>query len=211
MQGIRRAHGVSKDGKSPLLTSHIKAWVKNLRGTNKDLRDKALVLLGFASALRRSELVALDREDIELSPYGLILTIRKSKTDQEGEGAKIGIPYGTGETCPVAALLDWLEAVGIESGSVFRQIRKGNHIQPDRLEDKSVNLIVKDLCESIELESDNYGAHSLRAGHATQARSNGAEEQDCMRQTRHKSISVFRQYVREAELFKRNSEASLGL
>ena len=216
MQGIRRSLGVAKEGKSPLLTTHIKAWVQTLSGSLVDRRDKALVLVGYAGAFRRSELCALNREDVEVTSQGLVITVRKSKTDQEGEGRKVGIPFGRvidgqpSATCPVTALLDWLE-VGRIDGPLFRRLRRGGIVTPDRLDDKSVNLVIKGLCEAIGLDAVQYGAHSLRAGHITQARGNGADEQVTMRQSGHKSLEVFRQYVRDSGLFTRNSAQALDL
>ena len=224
MQGIRCAHGIAKEGRAPILTEHIQAWVNDVlakvpRWQNIiPVRNKAIVLLGFAGAFRRSELVGLNREDIELVPQGVIVTLRCSKTAQEGEGRKLGIPFGQigpdgqpSPTCPVAALIDWLEAGDIESGPLFRRIRRGERVTSDRLDCKTVYIIVKELAESIALDPEKYGAHSLRAGHATQATLNGALETDAMRQTRHKSAAVFHGYVRNLSLFQNNSAARLGL
>lgn len=218
MQGIRRAHGIAKEGKAPILTEHLRAWVNDVldkapkwqEKVNK--RNKALVLLGFAGAFRRSEIVGLNRDDIELVPQGLIVTLRRSKTDQEGEGRKVGIPFGQfPSTCPVKALVEWLDIGGIESGPLFRRMRRAGVISSDRLESKSVGLIVKNLALTIGLDPDLYGAHSLRAGHATQATMNGSQEADTMRQTGHKSEAVFRGYVRMAGVFQNNSASRLGL
>jgi integrase len=224
MQGIRRAHGIAKEGKSPILTEHVKAWVNDVLAkapkpqSTVTARNKALVLLGFAGAFRRSELVGLNREDLEIVPQGLIVTLRCSKADQEGEGRKVGIPFGQIEpdgqpspTCPVTAVLEWLEAACIDSGPLFRRIRRGGWMTSDRLECKTVYLIVKALADSIGLDPEKYGAHSLRAGHATQATLNGSTEADTMRQTGHKSESVFRGYVKIASVFQNNSAGRLGL
>jgi integrase len=217
MSGIRRTIGTATEGKSPILTEHVKMWAAGLGDDLVSMRDKALVLVGFAGAFRRSELVGLNVSDLEFTPQGLIVTLRKSKTDQEGKGRWVGIPYGKitngnpSPTCPVTALLAWLDVARIETGPVFRRLRRGGIITPDRLESKSVSLIVKTLCETVGLDPDLYGAHSLRAGHITQAAKNGAGERETMRQSGHKSLEVFRGYVRDAEIFQQNSAAALDL
>ncbi|MFZ6026691.1 MAG: site-specific integrase [Chloroflexota bacterium] len=217
MSGIRRTIGTATEGKAPILTEHVKTWVSGLGDDLVSMRDKALVLVGFAGAFRRSELVGLNYSDLEFTPQGVIVTLRKSKTDQEGKGRRVGIPYGKitngtpSPTCPVTALLAWLETAHIESGPVFRRLRRGGIVTPDRLESKSVSLIVKGLCQTVGLEPDLYGAHSLRAGHITQAAKNGAGERETMRQSGHKSLEVFRGYVRDAEIFQQNSAVALDL
>jgi integrase len=224
MQGIRRTYGTAKESKLPILTEHVKAWVTNVLAkapkwqSAVTARNKALVLLGFAGAFRLSELVSLNREDIEIVPQGLIVTLRHFRTGQEGEGRKVGITFGQtthegrpSPTCPVTALTDWLEAGCIDSGPLFRRIRRGGWVTSDRLECKAVYLIVKVLVDSIGLDPDKYGAHSLRVGHAIQATLNGSSEADTMRQTGHKSESVFHRYVRIANVFQNNSAARLGL
>lgn len=215
--GIRREHGTAKEGKAPILTEHIRKWIIDVLPRSPkwrslaDARDKALILVGYAGNLRRSELVALDFEDIEFTSQGMIITIRKSKTDQEGEGYQKAIEYGTfAETCPVKALTSWLTLAGIESGAIFRRIRKGS-LTTDRLESKTVGLVCKALVKSIGLNPADYGAHSLRAGGITQALMNGATELDAMRQSGHKSAEVFRGYYRVANLFKNNASGKLGL
>jgi len=215
--GIRRTLGTAKEGKSPILTDHLRAWIIQVLPSSPkwralaDARDKALVLVGYAGDMRRSELTALDFEDIEFVSQGMIVTLKRSKTDQEGAGTQKAIMFGAFDaTCPVKALMTWISLAGITTGALFLRIRKGR-LTSDRLESKTVGLIVKALAKSIGLDPADYGAHSLRAGGITQAALNGASEADNMRQSGHKSTDVFRGYVRISDLFKRNVSGLLGL
>jgi integrase len=175
-------------------------------------RDRALLLLGFAGAFRRSELVALDIDDVQITREGMIVTIRRSKTDQEGAGQKVGIPRGRHPgTCPVKALAAWLGLAGIEAGAIFRPITRHGLIQPGRLTDRSVARIVQRTAEAAGLDPSQFAGHSLRAGLATSAAMAGAEERDIMRQTRHKSVVVARRYIRDGSLFRNNAAGTVGL
>jgi integrase len=168
-------------------------------------------LTGFAGAFRRSELVALDFEDVRSSSDGLVVTLRRSKTDQEGEGRKIGIPYGSNpETCPVRSLKAWLEAAAIESGALFRSITRHGKIQ-GRLSGYAVALIVKKHVGAAGLEMAAYSGHSLRAGLATSAAIAGASERSIMAQTGHRSSAMVRRYIRDSSLFRENAAAKTGL
>jgi integrase len=176
------------------------------------IRDRALLLIGFAGGFRRSELVALNVEDLEFKREGLVVTIRKSKTDQEGIGRKIGIPYGSNcDTCPVRSLQLWLEEGAITEGSVFRSVNRHGHVQEGCLSDKAVALVVKRCAESAGLDSSKYSGHSLRAGMATSAAMNGASERQIMKQTGHRSEAMVRRYIREGSLFNDNVSGNLGL
>ena len=214
MKGIRRELGTARQGKAPMLTKHIQRWIKTLGNDIISTRNKALILVGFAGAFRRSELVALDVQDLAFSDKGVIVTIRRSKTDQEGKGQPVGIVYGSDPTtCPVLALEAWLQAGEIRQGPVFRRIRGdragGKKITPDRLSDRSVADIVKDLAETVELDPALFSGHSLRSGHITQT---DATEDWSMRQSRHKSLIVHRGYKRPSDLLcKKNSSGQLGL
>ncbi len=212
MQGIRRVNGTSQTQKAPAVSGDIKMMLATLSDTLIGVRDRALLLLGFAGGFRRSEIVALEIEDLAFSREGLTVTIRKSKTDQEGSGRKVGIAYGSNcSTCPVRSLQAWLEASGITSGPLFRSVNRHGNLQPNRLSDKAVALIVKRCAESAGLNPANYSGHSLRAGMATSAAMNGANERSIMKQTGHKSTAMVRRYIREGSLFLDNASCSLGL
>ena len=175
------------------------------------LRDRALLLIGFAGAFRRSELVSLDVEDVEECAEGLRVTLRRSKTDQEGAGEVKGIPYGRKlETCPVRALRAWLEAAGITAGPIFRSVNRHGQVQPGRLSDKAVALVVKRAAEAAGFDATRYAGHSLRTGLTTSAAAAGVQERDIMRQTGHRSVNMVRRYIREGELFRSNAAAQVG-
>ncbi len=212
MAGIRRAKPTAQQGKAPAVTSVIQAMVATLDDSLAGKRDRALLLLGFAGAFRRSELVALDVADVERTEEGLIVLLRRSKTDQEGEGRLVGIPYGVSpNTCPVRALEAWLAAANITSGALFRPMRKGSRVQEERLSDKSVALIVKRCVTAAGLDAKLFSGHSLRAGLATSAAAAGVGEHDIMLQTGHKSVQMVRRYVRKGSLFRNNAAANVGL
>lgn len=211
-RGIRRSKGTSQEGKRPALTEDIREMVASLPETITGLRDRALILLGFAAALRRSELISIDVEDISFSRDGVVVTIRKSKTDQEGQGRKVGIPYGANrETCPVQSLEVWLSEAKLEQGAVFRGIDRYGRVHERRLSDRAVALIVKRALEAAGRDASEYSGHSLRAGFATQAAMAGVEERLIQGQTGHKSLTVLRRYIREGSLFRDNAAAKVGL
>jgi site-specific recombinase XerD len=172
----------------------------------KGLRDRALLLFGFAGAFRRSELVALDLDDLEETELGFKVTIRQSKTDQEGQGKTIAIVKGS-VACPVAALKAWLAAAGITTGAVFRSIKKGGKVD-NRLSAQSVADIVKAYVERVGLDPALFAGHSMRAGFLTSAAKRGAIFK-MMDVSRHKSVETLRGYVRDAEIFK--DHAGTGL
>jgi integrase len=175
------------------------------------VRDRALLLVGFAGAFRRSELVSLDRPDLEFTKDGLTVMLRRSKSDQEGQGRKVGIPYGSNpETCPVRALQAWLEAAAITDGPVFRGVTRHGKVQ-GRLSGYAVALIVKRYAAVGGLDPSRYAGHSLRAGLATAAAIGGASERSIMNQTGHKSITMVRRYIRDGNLFRENAAAKTGL
>ena len=167
----------------------------------KGMRERALLLLGFAGAFRRSELVALDVADIAETETGLLVTIRRSKTDQDGEGATIAIPRGD-VACPARALREWLDAAGIEAGPIFRPINKASTVSGERLTDRSVANIVKAYAERAGFDANLFSGHSLRSGFLTSAAAKGASIFKMLDVSRHKSVDTLRGYVRDAELFK---------
>jgi site-specific recombinase XerD len=172
------------------------------------LRDRALLLLGFAGAFRRSELVALDVSDITEAKTGLLVTIRRSKTDQEGEGVTIAIARGD-IACPAKALREWLDAAGIATGPIFRPINKAGTVAAERLTDRSVANIVKAYAERAGFDAATFSGHSLRSGFLTSAAAKGASIFKMMDVSRHKSVDTLRGYVRDAELFKDHAGAGL--
>lgn len=212
-QGIRRARGTAMAGKSPTLTADIRIMVEHLpQGKLIGVRDRALLLLGFAGAMRRSELVGLDVQNVQQTHDGLVVTIRKSKTDQEGAGRKIGIPYGSHpQTCPVRALQAWLQASGIEEGPLFRSVNRHGKLVEGRLGDRAVALVVKRALEAAGKDGATFAGHSLRAGLATSAAMAGVSERSIQEQTGHKSLIILRRYIREGSLFRENAAAQVGL
>jgi integrase len=203
LKGIRRKHGRAPKAKEPALTEDIRAMVDRQPETPAGLRNKALLLVGYASACRRSEVVAFDVEDLKFTREGITLAIRKSKTDQEAQGQMIAVQYLQGSPYfPVLALRAWLTAAGIKSGPVFRRIsksgrvihhsvitKKGRGLSP-RLSAESVALIVKEAAQAIGKDPEIFAGHSLRSGFATQVAKNGGQVADIMRQTRHKSVDT---------------------
>lgn len=211
-RGIRRAKGVAPAGKAPATTTTVRAMVQTLPEGVLGTRDRALLLLGFAGAFRRSELVALDREDIQVTSDGIVVTVRRSKTDQEGEGRKVGIPYGSfPATCPVRAVSAWLDAASIASGPVFRRVNRHGHVLPARLAPQAVAIVVKRAVAAAGMDPTDYAGHSLRAGLATSAAAAGVSERAIMAQTGHRSVTTARRYIRGGSLFRENAAAGVGL
>lgn len=211
LDGIANKHGTAPNAKKAATCNDLLAMLKHVPDTLIGIRDRALLLIGFAGALRRNELVGLNVEDIEQTAKGMILTIRHSKTDQEGTGQRIAIDYGTNDdTCPVRAYQAWIKASGITEGAVFRNINKGGRIGT-RLSGYAVALVVKKYAELAGLDPKQYAGHSLRSGFATTAARNGVEERSIMKQTRHKSVQVVRRYIQEGQLFNEKYTKRLGL
>ncbi|NCB47593.1 site-specific integrase [bacterium] len=199
-------------GKAPLLTEHIRRMVNSLPDSTAGVRDRALILLGFSGAFRRSELIGLNVDDIAFEKDGLVVTINRSKTDQEGYGIKKGIPYGNfDDTCPVLAMQRWLAISGISSKAIFRGIDRHGNIAEKRLTSKAVSLIIKRIAKEVGLNPEKYSGHSLRAGLATQASIAGASEIEIMNQTGHRSIVTLRRYIRDGNLFRQNAAGKIGL
>jgi site-specific recombinase XerD len=209
ISGIRRTLGTHQQGKDPVLTVNLAGMCSHLRPGLLGHRDRAILLVGFAGAFRRAELVGIDVADLQFSADGVKVLIGKSKTDQEGAGQTIGIARGTA-LCPCTALSTWLMSAGITSGPIFRAIKHGK-VQDGRLRDRTVALIVKRHARLAGLDPSKFAGHSLRAGCVTQAAINGVPEFSIMRQTRHKSSDMLRRYIRDARLFADNASARLGL
>ena len=175
MAGIRRAKGTAQTGKRPILTEDLRLLIAQLPETAAGRRDRALLLLGFAGGFRRSELVSLNLADLTFTREGLVVKLRRSKTDPEGQGREVGIPYGSNpETCPIRVLQSWLEQAGIGSGPVFRSLNRHGQVQPGRLSPIAVARVVKKLAMRAGLDPAKFAEHSLRAGHANSAAISGA-------------------------------------
>ena len=212
LKGIRRTLGTAQQVKAPLLTADVRRMVEALPENLAGCRDRALLLLGFAGGFRRSELAALDVGDVLATEDGIVVKLRRSKTDPEGKGRDVGIPYGsTPSTCPVRALTAWKTAAGIAEGALFRGVDRHGHLGSVRLHKDSVGLVVKRAAEAASLDPAKYAGHSLRAGLATQAYLNGAGELAIMRQTGHRSLAMVRRYIRDGSLFRENPAGKLGL
>jgi integrase len=212
LKGIRRTIGTAQSGKRPLYTEELRAMVQALPGTSQGIRDRALLLMGFAGGFRRSELAAVTMEDVAARTDGLVIRLRRSKTDQEGQGREVAIPHGAHpDTCPVRAYRAWVEAAGLREGPVFREVDRHGRIAAKPLHKDSIGSIVKRAASRIGLDPAVYAGHSLRAGLATQAYLNGATELAIMQQTGHRSLATVRKYIRHASLFRDNPAAKLGL
>jgi site-specific recombinase XerD len=208
LRGLRRAIGAAPARKVPVLAEQARAMADSAPANLKGLRDRSLLLLGFAGAFRRSELVALDVRDIEESDDGFKVLIRRSKTDQEGHGETIAIVRGH-RACPVKAVKAWVAAAGITEGPLFRPVAKGGRLSNRRLTDKSVCDLVKAYAGRLGLNATDFGAHSLRAGFLTSAARRGASVFKMRDVSRHKSMDVLQVYIRDADLFK--DHAGIGL
>ena len=198
LMGIKRVNGSNQKGKKPLLINDLKVLIEAIhKSKEKDFRktrDKALVLIGFSGGFRRSELVDVEYEDIEFVTEGVKIFVKKSKTDQSGEGMTKAIPYFDNENfCPVKSLKNWIEESDLKEGKIFN------------ISDKSVALIIKKYANYAGLNAHRYAGHSLRSGFATSTAESGAEERNIMAMTGHKSTEMVRRYIKEANLFKNNA------
>ena len=210
LMGIRRIKGSIQKGKKPLLINHLKLVINVINEQkieeNKKLRDKTMILVGFGGGFRRNELISIDYEDLEFVSEGLKITVRRSKTDQFGEGMIKGLPYFSNEMyCPIINLKKWLEISKIRSGPIFRRFTKGSTITEKRLTDQSVVLLIKKYLNLAGIENKNFAGHSLRSGFATVAAESGADERSIMAMTGHKTSQMVRRYIKEANLFKNNA------
>ena len=210
LMGIKRTKGSIQRGKKPILINHLKAIINVIDELKteeiKKARDKTLILVGFGGGFRRTELVSIDHEDLEFVPEGVKITLRRSKTDQFGEGMIKGLPYFTNEIyCPVKNLKKWLEISKITTGPIFRRFSKGSSLTNKRLTDQSVVLLMKEYLNLAGIENKNFAGHSLRAGFATVAAESGADERSIMAMTGHKTTQMVRRYIREANIFKNNA------
>lgn len=210
LKGIRRTVGTAQREAAPVLASHLRTMLEALPRTLAGARDAALLLVGFSGAFRRSELVGLELADVAFTTDGVEVTLRRSKTDQEGRGRLVAIPYsGTPEACPVRALRAWLEAAGVTTGPVFREVTRHGQVAASALTGRSLSRIVKRAATVAGLEPSAFSGHSLRAGFVTQAKLKRKDEASIMRQTGHRSVAMVRKYDRRADLWRDNAAAGL--
>jgi integrase len=207
LAGIRRSIGTAVTRKAPITVKAVRAMLEEMPDDLRGLRDRALLLIGFAGALRRSELVALDVADLEEGAEGIFVRIKRSKTDQEGQGDFVSIPHGF-RLRPVAALKAWLQAAGVTEGPIFRSINKGGQLTRQRLSDRSVADIIKKRSATAGLDAKALSGHSLRSGFVTEALANGAEVFRVMDVTRHRQLNTLKVYDRRAKAFQDHAGAT---
>ena len=210
IMGIKRRKGSAQNGKKPLLINNLKVLIKAINRSDLNpiikFRDRTIVLIGFSGGFRRNEIVSLNYDDLEFVNEGMKINLRRSKTDQYGEGFLKGIPYFDNPVyCPVISMQNWLKISKIDSGSLFRRFSKGAKLTEIRLTDQTVALIIKKYLQLAGIDSKNYSGHSLRSGFATSAADSGAEERSIMAMTGHKSTEMVRRYIKEANVFKNNA------
>jgi site-specific recombinase XerD len=210
IMGIKRRKGSIQKGKKPLLINSLKVIINVIDEQNKEeikkLRDRSIILIGFSGGFRRNEIVSLNYDDLDFVAEGLKIAIRRSKTDQFGEGSIKALPYfDSSQYCPVVSIKKWIEIANINSGPLFRRFSKGSKLTDNRLTDQTVALLIKEYLVLAGIDSKNYSGHSLRSGFATSAAESGVEERSIMAMTGHKSTEMVRRYIKEANLFKNNA------
>ena len=210
IMGIKRRKGSIQKGKKPILINSLKKIINVIDQQDKEeikkLRDRSIILIGFSGGFRRNEIVSLDYDDLDFVPEGLKINLRRSKTDQFGEGFTKALPYfDNAQYCPVVSLENLIKVSKINSGSLFRRFSKGSKLSEHRLTDQTVAILIKEYLELAGIDSKNYSGHSLRSGFATSAAESGAEERSIMAMTGHKSKEMVRRYIKEANLFKNNA------
>ena len=210
IMGIKRRKGSVQKGKKPILISSLKKIINVIDQQDKEqikkFRDRSIILIGFSGGFRRNEIVSLDCDDLDFVAEGLKINIKRSKTDQFGEGFTKALPYfENSQYCPVVSLKKWIEISKITSGPVFRRFIKGSKLSVNRLTDQTVALLIKEYLNLAGIDSKNYSGHSLRSGFATSAAESGVEERSIMAMTGHKSTEMVRRYIKDANLFKNNA------
>jgi site-specific recombinase XerD len=210
MKGINRTHGQKVEGKDPIRLNEILEMVGTIEGNGPvELRDRALLLVGFAGAFRRSELGSINAEDLEWRKEGVVITLNFSKTDQEGVGRTVAIPFTQGKNCAATALKTWLMKSRITEGPVFRGFSRGLTLRPDGLSGTAIAELVKKYAQKIGIDPDGVSAHSLRAGHVTEARALGVSDADTMAVTGHKRRETLDMYDRRNNPFARGSAGAV--
>ncbi len=215
IMGIKRRKGSFQKSKKPILINSLKKIINVIDQQNKEeikkLRDRSIILIGFSGGFRRNEIVSLDYDDLDFVPEGLKISIRRSKTDQFGEGFTKALPYfDSSQYCPVISLKKLLNLSKINSGPVFRRFVKGSKLSENRLTDQTVALLIKEYLNLAGIDNKNFSGHSLRSGFATSAAESGAEERSIMAMTGHKSAEMVRRYIKEANLFKNNALSKIS-
>ena len=210
LMGIKRRKGSIQNGKKPLLINNLKRLINAIDHQKKEqikiFRDRTIILIGFSGGFRRNEIVSLDYDDLDFVEEGLKINVKRSKTDQFGEGSIKGLPYfDNSQYCPVLSIKKWIEISKINSGALFRRFTKGSKLSEKRLTDQTVALLIKEYLDLAGINSKNYSGHSLRSGFATTAAEAGAEERTIMAMTGHKSTEMVRRYIKDANLFKNNA------
>ena len=210
IMGIKRRKGSIQKGKKPLLINNLRQIINVIDEQNteeiKKLRDRSIILIGFSGGFRRNEIVSLDFDDLDFVAEGVKINLKRSKTDQFGEGTVKGLPYfDNSQYCPVISIQKWIKISKISSGPLFRRFKKGLTLSNNRLTDQTVALLIKEYLELTGIDSKNYSGHSLRSGFATSAAESGVEERSIMAMTGHKSTEMVRRYIKEANLFKNNA------
>jgi len=210
IMGIKRRKGSNQKGKKPILIRYLKEIINVIdqqdKAEIKKFRDRSIILIGFSGGFRRSEIVSLDYDDLDFVPEGLKVNIKRSKTDQFGEGFTKALPYfDSSQYCPVVSLKKWIDISKITTGPVFRRFVKGSKLSENRLTDQTVALLIKEYLNLVGIDSKNYSGHSLRSGFATSAAESGVEERNIMAMTGHKSTEMVRRYIKDANLFKNNA------
>ena len=216
IMGIKRRKGSFQKGKKPILINDLKLLIDVIDKVNKEkimrARDRSIILIGFSGGFRRNEIVSLDFDDLDFVSEGLKINLKRSKTDQYGDGSVKGLPYfDNSQYCPVLSVKKWIEISNIDSGPLFRRFSKGSKLTDNRLTDQTVALLIKKYLNLAGIDSKNYSGHSLRSGFATSAAESGAEERSIMAMTGHKSTQMVRRYIREANLFKNNALNKINL
>ena len=210
LMGIKRRKGSYQKGKKPILIKDLKVIIDVIDKQDskkiKKLRDRSIILIGFSGGFRRNEIVSLNYDDLDFVTEGLKIDIRRSKTDQFGEGSIKALPYfDNTQYCPVLSLKNFINITKINSGPLFRRFSKGSKLSENRLTDQTVALLIKKYLQLAGIDNKNYSGHSLRSGFATSAAESGAEERSIMNMTGHKSTEMVRRYIKEANLFKNNA------
>jgi len=210
IMGIKRRKGSFQKGKKPILINDLKLLIDVIDKVNKEkimrVRDRSIILIGFSGGFRRNEIVSLDFDDLDFVSEGLKINLKRSKTDQYGEGSVKGLPYfDNSQYCPVLSVKKWIEISNIDTGPLFRRFSKGSKLTDNRLTDQTVALLIKKYLNLAGIDSKNYSGHSLRSGFATSAAESGVEERSIMAMTGHKSTEMVRRYIKEANLFKNNA------